>query len=89
MPPAGEFRGCGWVVPPTVPRALEGAPSAGGAAPKCQVATSANLTDSDWDQIAGKKDQFPGKLRERYGYTREQAERDLDEWDRTRNQASP
>ncbi len=40
------------------------------------------LTDSDWDQIAGKRDQFIGKLQERYGYSRDQAEKDLDEWER-------
>jgi len=41
------------------------------------------LTDSDFDVIAGKRDQFLGKLQERYGYTREQAERDLSDWERT------
>ena len=40
------------------------------------------LTDDDWDTVAGKKDQFLGKLQERYGYSREQAERDYDEWER-------
>jgi uncharacterized protein YjbJ (UPF0337 family) len=40
------------------------------------------LTDSDWDQIAGKRDQLIGKLQERYGYSKEQAETDLDEWER-------
>jgi len=44
------------------------------------------LTDSDLDVIAGKRDQFVGKLQERYGYTREQAERDLSDWERTQNQ---
>ena len=32
------------------------------------------LTDDDWDTVAGKKDQLLGKLQERYGYSREQAE---------------
>ena len=41
------------------------------------------LTDNDLDVIAGKRDQFIGKLQERYGYTREQAERDLSDWERT------
>jgi uncharacterized protein YjbJ (UPF0337 family) len=40
------------------------------------------LTDDDWEQVAGKKDQFLGKLQERYGYSREEAERQYDEWDR-------
>ena len=40
------------------------------------------LTDSDWDQIAGKRDQLLGKLQERYGYSRDQAEKDLDEWEK-------
>jgi len=40
------------------------------------------LTDSDWDVIAGKRDQLLGKLQERYGYTREQAERELADWER-------
>ncbi len=38
------------------------------------------LTDDDIDMIAGKRDQFLGKLQERYGISREQAERDLEEW---------
>jgi uncharacterized protein YjbJ (UPF0337 family) len=37
------------------------------------------LTDSDWDQIGGRRDQLIGKLQERYGLTREQAEKDLTE----------
>jgi uncharacterized protein YjbJ (UPF0337 family) len=45
------------------------------------------LTDSDWDAVAGKKDQFLGKLQERYGYSREQAERDYDDWERSNSQS--
>ena len=30
--------------------------------------------------IAGKKDQFLGKLQQRYGVTRQQAMKDLDAW---------
>ncbi len=37
-------------------------------------------TDDDLDAIAGRREQFLGKLQERYGFSREQAERDLDEW---------
>jgi uncharacterized protein YjbJ (UPF0337 family) len=43
------------------------------------------LTDNDWEQVAGKKDQLLGKLQERYGYTREQAERDYKDWERASN----
>lgn len=38
------------------------------------------LTDSDFEQIAGNRDKFLGKLQERYGYSKEQAERELDSW---------
>ena len=33
------------------------------------------LTDNDWEVVAGDKDKFIGKLRERYGWSREEAER--------------
>ncbi len=39
------------------------------------------LTDNDFDQIAGKRDQFLGKLQERYGYSKEQAQKELDAWE--------
>jgi len=38
------------------------------------------LTDSDFEQIAGSRDKFVGRLQERYGYTREKAEKELDQW---------
>jgi uncharacterized protein YjbJ (UPF0337 family) len=38
------------------------------------------LTDDDIQVIAGKKDQFLGKLQERYGMARAQAEKELDTW---------
>jgi uncharacterized protein YjbJ (UPF0337 family) len=38
------------------------------------------LTDDDIQVIAGKKDQFLGKLQERYGIARAQAEKELDTW---------
>lgn len=42
------------------------------------------LTDDELDQIAGRRDQLVGKVQERYGYTREEAERRVDDWmDRT------
>jgi uncharacterized protein YjbJ (UPF0337 family) len=35
------------------------------------------LTDDDLDRIDGKKDQLIGRLQERYGYTRERAEEEV------------
>lgn len=37
------------------------------------------LTDDDLNMINGKRDQLLGKLQERYGYTREEATRQLDQ----------
>jgi uncharacterized protein YjbJ (UPF0337 family) len=37
------------------------------------------LTDDDLETIAGKKDQLVGRLQQRYGYNKEQAEREADE----------
>lgn len=34
------------------------------------------LTDDDWDMIAGEKDKLIGRLQERYGWEREEAERE-------------
>jgi uncharacterized protein YjbJ (UPF0337 family) len=42
----------------------------------------AKLTDSDWNMISGKKDELVGRIQERYGYDREQAEREADAWSR-------
>jgi uncharacterized protein YjbJ (UPF0337 family) len=36
------------------------------------------LTDDDLNVIAGKKDQILGRLQERYGYSKEQAEKEID-----------
>jgi len=38
------------------------------------------LTDSDWEQIAGQKDKLVGKLQERYGWSRVEAEREVDDY---------
>ncbi len=35
------------------------------------------LTDSDYEEIAGNKDKLVGRLQQRYGYQREQAEREV------------
>ncbi len=38
------------------------------------------LTDDDLTVIEGKRDQIAGKLQERYGYAKEQAQKELDEF---------
>jgi uncharacterized protein YjbJ (UPF0337 family) len=44
------------------------------------------LTDDDLTVIAGKRDALVGKLQERYGYAKEEAQRRADEWFKTMNQ---
>ncbi|OPY59292.1 MAG: hypothetical protein A4E57_04747 [Syntrophorhabdaceae bacterium PtaU1.Bin034] len=39
------------------------------------------LTDDDLDVIAGKRDQLIGRLQEKYGYSKEEAERQIDRWE--------
>ena len=41
------------------------------------------LTDDDLTTIAGKRDELAGKLQERYGYAKDQAERELDAFTRS------
>lgn len=41
------------------------------------------LTDSDLDVIAGKRDQLVGRIQEAYGMTKEQAQREVEEYVRT------
>jgi uncharacterized protein YjbJ (UPF0337 family) len=36
------------------------------------------LTNDDWTLISGKKDQLLGKLQERYGFKKDEAEREID-----------
>jgi len=38
------------------------------------------LTDNDVEQVAGAKDQLVGKLQERYGYAKDQAEREINDF---------
>jgi uncharacterized protein YjbJ (UPF0337 family) len=38
------------------------------------------LTDDDLDQIQGKSEQLIGRLQERYGWAREDAQREVDTW---------
>jgi len=40
-----------------------------------------NLTDSDWTIIAGKRDQLIGRIQERYGIAKEEAERQVAEYE--------
>jgi uncharacterized protein YjbJ (UPF0337 family) len=40
----------------------------------------AKLTDSDVDQIQGDVEKFIGKLQERYGYSRQQAEKEYNDY---------
>jgi uncharacterized protein YjbJ (UPF0337 family) len=38
------------------------------------------LTDDDIDQIEGEREKLMGRLQERYGMTKEEANREIDEW---------
>ena len=40
----------------------------------------AKLTDDDVAHVGGKKDRLVGKLQERYGVMKDDAERQIDEW---------
>lgn len=39
------------------------------------------LTDDDFDVIAGKRENLIGKIQERYGIARDQAEKELKDWE--------
>lgn len=41
------------------------------------------LTDDDMDVVEGKRDQLAGRIQERYGYNKEQAEKELKTWEDT------
>ncbi|MBI3279523.1 MAG: general stress protein CsbD, partial [Acidobacteria bacterium] len=47
------------------------------------------LTDDDVEMIGGAKDRLLGRLQERYGWSREEAERNADEWYRTQHEVEP
>lgn len=38
------------------------------------------LTDDQLDVIAGRRDQLAGKLQEAYGYSKDEAEREIGDW---------
>ncbi len=40
----------------------------------------AKLTDDDMNRINGRRDQLLGKLQQRYGYAKEQAEHEVDQF---------
>jgi uncharacterized protein YjbJ (UPF0337 family) len=41
------------------------------------------LTDDDLELIAGNRDEFAGRLQERYGIAKDEAERQLAEWQKS------
>jgi uncharacterized protein YjbJ (UPF0337 family) len=43
------------------------------------------LTDDDLTVINGKRDQLSGRLQQHYGYSKDEAERHIDDWSRTAN----
>lgn len=46
------------------------------------------LTDDDLDVIAGKRDELAGKIQECYGITKDEAEKQLDEWQDTQDESA-
>jgi len=38
------------------------------------------LTDDELDQAAGQRDQLVGKIQEKYGVAKDEAEKQVDEW---------
>lgn len=40
----------------------------------------AKLTDDDMEMIGGKKDMLVGRLQQRYGLQKDEAEREVDRW---------
>ena len=38
------------------------------------------LTDDDLDVLQGRREQLVGKIQQRYGVAKDQAEREVDEW---------
>lgn len=46
------------------------------------------LTDDDLELIAGNRDQFAGRLQERYGIAKDEAEKQLDAWQNSMNDPS-
>ncbi|HZE91157.1 MAG TPA: CsbD family protein [Rhizobacter sp.] len=40
------------------------------------------LTDDDCDVVAGRREQLAGKIQERYGVAKDEAERQISDWER-------
>jgi len=40
------------------------------------------MTDDDMTVIEGKRDQLVGKVQERYGYAKDQAEKEVNDWEK-------
>jgi uncharacterized protein YjbJ (UPF0337 family) len=47
------------------------------------------LTDDDLERIRGDREQLLGKLQERYGYAKERAQAELDNWLAKEDRSSP
>ena len=45
----------------------------------------ADLTDDDLKHIEGSRDKLVGRVQERYGQSKEDAEREVDDWRRSNN----
>jgi uncharacterized protein YjbJ (UPF0337 family) len=45
------------------------------------------LTDDDLDVIEGQKDQLVGKVQERYGIAKDEAQKQVDDWNRINRDA--
>jgi len=43
------------------------------------------LTEDDLDVVEGKRTELAGKIQERYGIARDQAERQIDDWLKTKH----
>ena len=43
------------------------------------------LTDDDFSTINGERDKLVGRIQERYGYAKDQAQRDVEAWYRRQN----
>jgi uncharacterized protein YjbJ (UPF0337 family) len=40
----------------------------------------AKLTDSDWEAVKGRRQELVGRIQERYGIAKDEADRQADEW---------
>lgn len=47
------------------------------------------LTDDQLTEIAGKREQLAGKIQESYGITKDEAEQQLDAWQKSRKDDGP